>query len=327
MMYKSKWVRGLLIVLGVVFLTAALGCGADKPKEEKAVWPQKDVEVVWHSKAGSGGDIYLRTLGKAVEPKLGKAWVVNNMPGASGANAWNYVAKAKADGHVLLGTSPTIIGAQVANNLPIGYKNFDPVAMMLIDPIVIYVKADAPFKSLKEIIEDAKKNPGKQKWAGGTPGDISNVAMRLLMQAGQFQVAMVPFEGGGDAVAAVLGGHLIAGVGEYAEIRSTVEAGQMRILATFNKMPTAPSVPSVAEQGYPSVVVEKFRGVMAPKGTPAEVIAKAGQILKDSYNDPNFKKYIESNHLVPAFKNKDEFAKVLDAQFAQVKEAQESLKK
>jgi putative tricarboxylic transport membrane protein len=325
-MVKNNLVRGMLILSTVAFLLAAVGCGAKETAKE-ASWPQKEIEIVYQSKAGSSGDIYLRTLGKAVEPKLGKAWVVNNVVGAAGANAWNYVAKAKADGYTLLGVSSTLVVSPLVNKLPINYTKFEPVANMFIDPAVIFVKADSPYKTLKDLIDDAKKNPGKQKWSGGTPGDISsNVAAKLLMEVAGFEVGIVPFEGGSDGATAVLGGHLTAGVGEYAEMKGSVDAGQLRILATFNKIPYAPEIQSVAEAGYPSVVVEKFRGVMAPKGTPPEVIDKLSGILKTAYDDPEFKKYMQANYLVPAWKDKAEFAKLLETQTAQVKASLEKLK-
>lgn len=314
----------------VLILTAVTGCTVQKeaaqpttaPAETpKITYPEKEVEVVYHSSAGSGGDIFLRTMGKAVEKNLGKSWVVNNMPGASGANAWNYAAKAKADGYTLLGISSTIITAPILNQMPVSFKDFEPVAMMFTDPMVLFVPADSKLTSIKDLVDTAKANPGKIKFAGGTPGELGFVAGRELMKAAGFEIALVPFEGGGDAAVTVLGGHLDGGIGEYAEIASNVEAGKLRIIGSFNKMPLRSDIQTVAEAGYPDVKVEKLRGVLAPKGTPKEVIAIVAEAMKKALDDPDFKKYYESSNLIPSYKTGEEFTKVMEAQDVQIRAA------
>ncbi len=330
----SKKIRAsLAIFMTLVFLVVlATGCAAPKEapaataapaatEAPKSTYPEKEVEVVYHSSAGSGGDIFLRTMSKAVDKNLGKAWVVNNMPGASGANAWNYVAKSKNDGYTLLGISSTIITAPILNKMPVNFKDFEPVAMMFTDPMVLFVPGDSPIKTLKDLIDAAKAAPGKIKFAGGTPGELGFVAGREFMKAAGFEMALVPFEGGGDAAVTVLGGHLDGGIGEYAEIASNVEAGKLRIIGSFNKMPLKADIQTIAEAGYPEVKIEKLRGVLAPKGTPKEVIEIIAGAMKKALDDPDFKKYYETSNLIPSFKTGDEFAKLMQAQEDQIKAA------
>lgn len=330
----SKKIRTYLAIFMtlVLLVVLATGCAAEKVTPQptpapvvtevpKPTYPEKEVEVVYHSSAGSGGDIFLRTMSKAVDKNLGKAWVVNNMPGASGANAWNYVAKAKADGYTLIGISSTIITAPILNKMPVNYSDFEPVAMMFTDPMVLFVPGDSPFKSLTDLIAAAKANPGKIKFAGGTPGELGFVAGRELMKAAGFEMALVPFEGGGDAAVTVLGGHLDGGIGEYAEIASNVEAGKLRIIGSFNKMPLRSDIQTVAEAGYPEVKIEKLRGVLAPKGTPKEVIDIIAGAMKKALDDPDFKKYYETSNLIPSFKTGDEFSKIMKDQEEQIKAA------
>lgn len=325
-MLKSRKLRLVLGIALMILLVLSVGCAKkEAPKEPvKPAYPSKEVEVAYHSSAGSGGDIFLRAMGKAVEPALGKPWVVNNLPGAAGANAWTHVAKATPDGHVLLGVSSTIITAPLLNKMPVDYTNFEPIAMMFNDPMVIFVPAASPLKNLKDLVDAAKKNPGKLKIAGGTPGELGFVAGRELMKYADMKIALVPFEGGGDAAVTVLGGHLDGGIGEYGEIASSVEAGKLRIIVTFNKMPLNPDIPTVAEAGYPQVKVEKLRGLVAPKGTPPEVIDKLVAVMKTAYDNPDFKKYYEANNLIPNFQAKDDFKKIMDAQHAQIKESLEA---
>ena len=328
----SKNIRACMAIFMtlVLLIVLATGCAAEKVTPQpttapvateapKPTYPEKEVEVVYHSTAGSGGDIFLRTMGRAVEKQMGESWVINNMPGASGANAWNYTAKAKPDGYTILGISSTIITAPILNEMPVNYTNFEPVAMMFTDPMVLFVPADSPIKSIKDLVDVAKANPGKIKFAGGTPGELGFVAGRELMKAAGFEIGLVPFEGGGDAAVTVLGGHLDGGIGEYAEISSNVEAGKIKIIGSFNEMPLMTQIETVAEAGYPEVKIEKLRGVVAPKGTPKEVIDIIAAAMKKALDDPDFKKYYESSNLIPSYKTGDEFLKVMQAQDAQIK--------
>jgi putative tricarboxylic transport membrane protein len=318
---SKRFKSGLVLALSLVFLIVfAAGC-TKKTDAPKVSFPEKDIEVVYHSSAGSGGDIFLRTMGKAVEPGLGKAWVVNNKPGASGANAWNYVKKAKADGYTLLGISSTLVTSPILNKMDVNFRDFEPVCMMFLDPMVLFVPANSPLNSIKDLVEAGKKNPGKIKFAGGVPGELGFVAGQELMKAAGFQMALVPFEGGGDAAVTVLGGHIDGGIGEYAEIASNVEAGKLKIIGSFNKMPLRSDVQTVAEAGYPQVKIEKLRGVLAPKGTPKEAIDVVANAMKKALDNPDFKKYYEASNLIPAFKTGSDFTKVMEDQETLIKAA------
>lgn len=304
----------MIFVLASMFTFIMPANAADETK-----WPEKKVELIWHSKAGSGGDIYLRALSRFLEKKT-TTFIVNNVTGASGANAWNKVAKSKPDGYTILGVSSTIIASPVLNKLDVNYQSFDHVARMFIDAVCIFVAKDSPYKTLGDLIADAKKRPGEITLAGGTAGNIEFVAARELMSQAGCDVAIVPFEGGGDGAVSVLGGHVSAGVGEYAEIASSSDGGKLRILATFNKI-SGKNIPSVAEAGYPNVKVEKLRGIFVPKGTPKPVVDKLRALLKEAMSDPEFKAYYTANNLAPAFVTGNAFTKIMDLQTLQVKES------
>lgn len=313
---KKVFVALALTFVFSIILTSSVPVCA----ETETNWPEKRIEMIWHSKAGSGGDIYLRALARFLEKKTGQTVIVNNVTGASGANAWMKVAKANPDGYTILGVSSTIVASPVVNNLTVNYENFDHVARMFIDAVCLFVAADSPYKTLEDLIADAKKRPGEVTLAGGTAGNIEFVAARELMKEAGCEVSIVPFEGGGDGAVSVLGGHVSAGVGEYAEIASSAEAGKLRILATFNKLQDK-SIPTVAEAGYPNVTVEKLRGIFVPKGTPKPVIEKLTKLLKEAMEDPDFKAYYTANNLIPAFVEGEEFTKILALQTEQVKES------
>jgi tripartite-type tricarboxylate transporter receptor subunit TctC len=303
----------MLFLVVLVFAVGAMSLPAE------SAWPEKRIEMIWHS-AGSGGDIFLRSLAKAMEGKVPVPVIVNNITGASGANSWNHVARSRPDGYTIQGVSSTFIASPVVNNMTVSYRDFDAVARMFIDAVAIYVSAESPYRTLQDFIEDAKKRPGELTITGGTAGNIEFISTQKLMKAAGVDVPIVPFEGGGDGVIAVLGGHVTAGVGEFAEMSSSVDGGKIRILATFNKIPGL-EYQTVAEAGYPEVTIEKFRGLIVPKGTPKDVIETLQGYFRAAMDEPGFRTYYESSHLVPAFLTGDEFYKVMEAQDVAIRQS------
>jgi putative tricarboxylic transport membrane protein len=308
----GRVVRGIAL-LAVIVVMASCGVAG-------AAYPEKKVEIIYHSQAGSGGDIFLRSLAKFLEGKFKVPVLVNNVTGASGANAWNRAAHSKPDGYTLLGVSSTFVASPIQNNIPLNYTDFDPVARMFIDPVAIYVSAESPYKTLNDFLDDAKKRPGELTLTGGTAGNIEFVTARALMQAAGVSANIVPFEGGSDGVVSVLGGHVTAGIGEFAEMASVVKSGKIRVLATFNKIPTE-NIQTVSEAGYPQIVVEKFRGIVLPKGSPQEVKDVLITALREALEDPDFKQYCAVNYIIPAFTSGEDFSKVMELQTEQVKES------
>ncbi len=268
-----------------------------------AAYPTKPVVLITHSSPGAGGDIFLRNLTKHLEPYLGGAsLVVENKAGGGGAIALNAVVTARPDGYTLLGVTPTYLQTPLLGKTARNYRDTTAVARVFIDPMILYVKYDSPFKSAKEIIENARKNPGKQRWGGATPGSVEHMIGHQIQKVAKIEVVPVTFEGGGDLLIAVLGGHVDLGIGEPGEVMGQVEAKKLRILASFTekRLTLLPDVPTMKEIGN-NVVVEKFRGIVGPKGLPAEVLTwwegKIQQVLKDA----KYKSYYESVNLLPAF--------------------------
>lgn len=268
-----------------------------------AAYPTKPVVLITHSSPGAGGDIFLRNLTKHMEPYIGGAsLVIENRAGGGGAIALNAVVTAKPDGHTLLGVTPTYLMTPLLGKTARNYRDTTAVSRVFIDPMILYVKYDSRFKSAKDIIDDAKKNPGKQRWGGATPGSVEHMIGHQIQKVAKIDVVPVTFEGGGDLLVAVLGGHVDLGLGEPGEVMGQVEGKKVRILACFTdkRLDLLPDVPTMKELGH-NVVVEKFRGIVGPKGLPAEVLTwwetKIQQVLKDA----KYKKYYESVNLLPAF--------------------------
>ncbi|HUX42672.1 MAG TPA: tripartite tricarboxylate transporter substrate binding protein [Rectinemataceae bacterium] len=307
-MKKQGSVR-VAIVAALLVVAVALGFAA-------ANWPTKAIALIYHSGAGSGGDLFLRALAKSAEAGLGKPIVVENKTGAGGLNAWRAAADAR-DNHTLLGVSSTIITAPILNNMPVTYRNFKPVAMMFQDPMILFVSADKPWKTLEDFIADAKANPGKYSIAGGVAGELGFVAGKLLEKEAGVQFSIVPFEAGSDAAVSVLGGHIDGAIGEYAEGSAQIEAGKLRVLLAFNKVPGM-DYPTVMDKKL-NITIEKFRGILAPKNLPDADVKIFADACRKAMDEPNFKAYYTNMRLIPNFKVGADFTKVMENQDAQIK--------
>ncbi|ATW26124.1 Bug family tripartite tricarboxylate transporter substrate binding protein [Candidatus Formimonas warabiya] len=308
-------------MLGMVCLLAILGGCADKAgTEAQSGWPEKEIHFIWHSKAGSSGDILLRNLGSVIEQNLGKAVVVENREGAGGYNAWDYLRKAAPDGYTFGGVAPTFLSSMLINKMDITPADYDPVAVLFTDPLIMYCRTDS-WKDFDDFVAYVKENPGVVKIAGGTPGNVDFMALRDLKEKAGLDIKEVPFEGGGEAPVAVVGKHLDIGIGEYGEIGPMVESGKLKILVSFNPLPGT-DVKTIQDYGY-DIHVEKFRAIVAPKGTPREIIDQMYQAISEAFKDPGFIKYYETAKMVPNLKGPEEAAQIINEQYEQIKKTLE----
>lgn len=297
-------------VLAILALAGALGVPPTAPAQEK--YPSKPIVLVSHSSPGAGGDIFLRQLGKHLEPILGVGIVVENVRGGASAKAVSYVATSRPDGYTLYGATPTMLQTPLLTKTTHDYKDLQPVANVFFDPMILYVRSQSPYKSLEGLLADAKKNPGKQKWGAATPGSVEHMIVHHVQKAAGIKVVPVTFEGGGDLLVAVLGGHVDLGIGEPGEIESQVQAGQVRVLASFtDKRLEGRDWPTAREQGL-DIVVTKYRGLLGAKGMPKEAIRVWEDAIKKVLDSPAYREYYRSVNLVPAFMGSEEYGRYLD---------------
>lgn len=291
--------------LGAALCVTPLASAQDK-------YPSKPIVLVTHSSPGAGGDIFLRNLGKHLEPILGQPIVVENVRGGASAKAVSFVASARPDGYTMYGSTPTMLQTPLLTATQHTYKDLKPVANVFLDPMVLYVKSDSPYKSLKEAVNDARQNPGRKKWGAATPGSVEHMLVHNMAKSANIKVTPVTFEGGGDLLVAVLGGAVDLGIGEPGELVSQVEAKQVRILASFTENPL-PGVdyPTAKQQGF-DIVVVKFRGLLGPKGMPDQAVRSIENAVKKALESPEYKRYIEQVKLIPTFMTSEQYAKFLD---------------
>lgn len=189
------------------FLVAAVaGLSALGAAFAQAPYPAQRVTLVTHSSPGGGTDLFLRDLAKHLAPLMKTSFAVENVRGGSGATAVAKVAAAKPDGAMLYGTTPTYIQTTLLSKPPVGWDGLDPIAIVFLDPEVIYTRADSPHKSLADAMAHAKANPAKVRWGASNPASLERLAMERLSRAAGVKVPIVSHEGGADQMIGVLNG-------------------------------------------------------------------------------------------------------------------------
>jgi tripartite-type tricarboxylate transporter receptor subunit TctC len=270
-------ILGLALVLGAI--APALG----------QQFPTKEVSIIIPYAPGGATDLIFRALAASTEKYLGRAVVVLNKAGGGGAIGVVEAQRAKPDGYTLLSaiTPLTILPHQVKTTFT--YRDFEPIINVVQDPVMFQVRADAPWKTLKEFLDYAKKNPDLITVGNsGAGGGVHLIALAFEKAAG-VRFNHIPFAGGGPSVTALLGGHINAVSVSPPEGIPQVKAGKLRIIALFseNRMTDFPNVPTVREQGV-DFVLGQWRGLAAPKGTPPEAIRILHDAFKKGMEDPAF---------------------------------------
>lgn len=283
-------------VLAIGALLAAAQPAAAEPLD----YPHDVVTLVTHSSPGGGSDVFLRELVKYLGKQIDATFVVENAQGGSGAKAMARLAQSPADGSVFYATTPTYIYTSLLSAPEYKYDALQPVVNFFTDSEVVYTAANSPYKSLADVIAHAKDSRGR--WGAANPASLERQAAEQLKSAAGVDAAIVTHEGGGDMMINVLNGTLDIGIGEVQEVRSQIASNQIRLLATFNpeRMRDFPDVPTVKESGY-GVVLQKFRGLAAPKGLPDDVAAIWDKAAQAVLADPEYKQAYEAESLVANF--------------------------
>lgn len=282
--------------------------------QEKVPYPADSVTLVTHSSPGGGTDVFLREMVKYLGKYIDASFVVENVRGGSGAKAMAYLAAAETDGSVLYGTTPTFINTSLLSKPDKTYKDLQPVANIFLDPQIVFVRKDSPYKSLADMVEAGKAEAGKIKFGVTTPGSLDRQVMEKFKAVTGVDGPVITHDGGGDLLINVLNGTVDMGIGEVQELTGQLEAGEVLILATYTKERLAefPDVQTAKEQGI-DLVVDKFRGLAGPKGISDEAIAAWEKAIPMLLEDPDFKKWYSASALVPAFMPHGEYETFIDA--------------
>jgi tripartite-type tricarboxylate transporter receptor subunit TctC len=273
------------------FMILCVFCFVAAIPVQAADFPTKEVQIIIPWAAGGATDLIFRALGATTGKYLGKAVVVINKPGGAGAVGYTEAMKAPADGYTLAsGITPlTILPHNVKTAFT--YRDFAPIINVVSDPGMFLMRSDAPWKSLKEFLDYAKNNPEMVTVGNsGAGGGVHLIALAFEKAAG-VKFNHIPFTGGGPSVTALLGGHVNAVSVSPPEGIEHVKAGKLKIIALFSekRFEMFPDVPTVKEQGV-NFALGQWRGLIAPKGTPPDVIKKLHDAFKKGMDDPAFQK-------------------------------------
>ena len=282
-------------------------------------YPHNVVILLTHSSPGGGSDLFLRELARHLGPQMGVDFVVEHVPGGGGARAMSRLANASADGSVFYAATPSFIFTSLLSSPANTFRDLDPLINLFLDQEVVYTRSDGPFETLAQVIDSARSSRGR--WGAASPGSLERQALERLKVAADVQAAIVAHDGGGDLILNVLNGTLEIGVGEAQEIRSQLDAGNLRLLAVFSdaRLPELPQVPTVQELGY-DIVVTKFRGLMGPRGLPPNIVAAWERAVRQVLEDPEYRRSYSQAMLSPAFMGQADFARFVDG-FASETEA------
>lgn len=283
----------------------------------QAKYPSKNIEVVVPFAPGGGTDNLMRMItGIIDENKWSPVPInVNNRAGGSGTVGYTYLINKKGDPHVVAGATPMVVSGKLQGRLSGNHRDAMTMLMIVaIDELMLSVRTESPYKTIEDFVNGARAKPGQLTVGGTGIHNEDHIFAHLLEQSAKIKVKYVPFNSGGEVTAALMGGHIDAGVMNPNEIVAQVEAGKAKNLAVAAKkrMTDAPDVPTFAEKGYP-FYWEQMRGVVGPANMPPEAVAWWQDTLKKVTTTKKWQdEYIKVNLLTPTAWVGDEANNYLD---------------
>jgi tripartite-type tricarboxylate transporter receptor subunit TctC len=275
------------MIRAVLALGFALSCAAHAQS-----FPSKPIRIVIPFVAGGSSDIVGRAIGSKFQELLGQPAVVENKPGANGAIAAEFVAKADADGHTVLVGSIGVFSINTALFKDLRYhplRDFAPVTLAVTTPNVLITKPDLAAGSLKELVEFMKKNPGRLSYCSSGTGSSDHLTAELLKQMSGTFAVHVPYRGGAACQTDIMGNQVDFSFQNLGAVTNYIKGNRMKALAVTAKARHAqlPNVPSVTEAGFPELVVTSWQAAVAPAKTPPAVVARLNEAMVKALRSPD----------------------------------------
>jgi tripartite-type tricarboxylate transporter receptor subunit TctC len=307
------------LALASCLLAASLASAATNAAAA-ATWPDRPVKVIVGFTPGGPTDLVARLVAQQLTVQTGKNFFVENVPGAGGNVGAVKAAQSAPDGYTIL-----VTGGNITNNPFLyahsGYdplKDFDAVTVAAATPVVLAIHPSVPAKTVKELVDWIRANPGKESYASPGTGTPPQLTGALFVHALNLDLVHVPFNGGGSAVEATVGNHTPISFGAMAPAVPLIKSGDLRALAVTGKerSPALPDVPTMAESGFPEVEGATWTAVAVPAGTPKEIIAQLHDMIVKSLGQPDVKDKLAAMAYAPIGNSPEECAAFFKAEMA-----------
>jgi putative tricarboxylic transport membrane protein len=300
---------------------AALAAAGALPLSARAA---ANVKMMIPANPGGGWDTTGRALGKALtESKLADTVTYDNKGGAAGAlGLAQFVNGSKGDPNALMVMGSVMLGGIITGKPPVSLSQATPIARMTTEYNVFVLPANSPFKTMKDVVDQLKKDPGSVKWGGGSRGSTEHIAAAMIAQkvgADPSKINYVAFRGGGEATAAILGGNVTIGGSGYSEFAEYIAAGKMKAIAVTSaqRLPGI-NVPTLKEQGI-DVEIGNWRGVYCAPGITADQRKALTDMVLAALKSPSWAETLKKNDWTPAVLSGEAFAKFVDDDFASLR--------
>ena len=299
----------------IIYLMIFLAVAADSLAQS---YPAKPVRVVVPSSPGGGTDIIARIVAPELSKRLGQQFVIDNRPGAGTMIGIEIVAKAPADGYVLLMTPSTLaINSALYKKVPYDpVHDFAPITELISSPSIIVVHPSVPAKTIKELIAFARSRPGQINYASAGAGTYPHMTMELFQSMAKVKMVHIPNKGTGPAMIDMLAGNTAVMAGTILSVMPQVRAGRLRALgiSSEKRSPVAPEIPTVAEAGLPGFEAVQWYGFLAPAKTPREIITRLHAETVRVLQQPETKERFASDGADPVGNSPDEFARFIQSE-------------
>jgi putative tricarboxylic transport membrane protein len=285
----------LSTITGVMILAMSAGFAWSQ-----AFTPSRQIEAVVHTGPGGGSDIFARAIAEMLQKEklITQRMQVVNKSGGGSAVAMSYLAEKKGEPHTIgFFTGVWVTNPLTTKEAAVTIKDLTPIVRLVLEPAVVAVKADAPYKDMKDFIEAAKKSPNQLRQSGGSVTGRDNLMRLLIQKATGAQWTYISFPSGGERLSNLLGGHVQMMVIEPQEAGEQIRAGNLRVIAslTEKRLASMPNVPTIKEQGIDVTIIPQARGVLAPPAASKEVVQYWEGVFDRFAKSASWKQYVEQN--------------------------------
>ena len=285
----------------------------------QAAYPDKPIKIIIGFPAGGPLDAHIRLLVDKLQNTMGQPISIDFKSGAGGAVGAQFVAQSPADGYTLLlaNTGTMVINPAIYTKSPYDtLKDFQPIARTAQQPLALIVNNDVPVQTLKQLIAYAKAHPGKLNYGSAGNGGISHLVPEMLKTETGIFMVHIPFKGSAPACTDLIAGHVQFMAESVPQAANYAKQGKVRALAVTSakRNPALPNVPTVLETGVANLEVVGFYGVLAPKGTPPELVNRLSQAFKETLDSPEVQKKMIDQGADPAYMSAEQFTRYLTAE-------------